>query len=744
MVPGPMPRTLRPPLPMRVPPGLPRRLPQRLPSLPLLTGAVLLAGAGCSGGTDLPGDPIPVEAPATRSGEDLLGLPETMEILELQLHRDGPGLAAYLDHPEGWVRSRAALALASVQDPELWGALEGHLDDPVASVRRDAAFALGQIPLPDGGVTLLRRLQVEEDPEVRLRLVEALGKQGGDPAAEGLLELDPAPDERAARILALGRLGIQAEGFPVTGVVAELARSLYSGDERVREAGAWFFGRSPSPHLWVVAADVVREAMDLMPDDTPALMHLAVALGRLRDPADGPRLLHLLERGGDWRIRTNAARALGNPEFLEAPGTRDALWRAIEGDPSEHVATAATEALTSGFQVAEADLARAREWLRGDPTRWRTHVPFLRPLVTWGDPESVLAWTRRQAGEGEVFAVVRGLEVVGAMTASEAVELLFELADHGDPEIREAAVRALAGRWPRDVGDEEALSRYADLFGRELTGDRPRAAAAAAEALGNPTFRSWGASPLLAQAWEARGVPHLEGDARVDPPVLHLLETLLRAMGESGDPDLLPLLDEALTAPDHRIRRAAAGARRELTGQEVRGLNLPDPERGLDADALAALGAEPELVLETDRGRLVVRLAPDQAPLTVLTVAELAAAGAYDGTRLHRVIGNFVVQGGDVGAGDGSGGPGYAIRSEFTQIPFLRGVLGMASSGKDTEGSQFFLTHSMQPHLDGGYTAFGWVTSGEEVLDALLEGHRILEARVRPASGSRPDPGAGS
>jgi cyclophilin family peptidyl-prolyl cis-trans isomerase len=69
----------------------------------------------------------------------------------------------------------------------------------------------------------------------------------------------------------------------------------------------------------------------------------------------------------------------------------------------------------------------------------------------------------------------------------------------------------------------------------------------------------------------------------------------------------------------------------------------------------------------------------------------------------------------------------------------------MASSGKDTEGSQFFLTHSMQPHLDGGYTAFGWVISGEEALDTLLEGHRILEARVRPAaSDSRPDPGAGS
>ena len=96
------------------------------------------------------------------------------------------------------------------------------------------------------------------------------------------------------------------------------------------------------------------------------------------------------------------------------------------------------------------------------------------------------------------------------------------------------------------------------------------------------------------------------------------------------------------------------------------------------------------------------------------------------------MVPNFVVQGGDFARRDGFGGPGFSIRSEFTQIPYRRGVLGMASSGKDTEGSQFFIMHSMAPHLDGGYTAFGWVESGMDVVDRLYVEDRILTARVEP------------
>jgi peptidylprolyl isomerase len=114
----------------------------------------------------------------------------------------------------------------------------------------------------------------------------------------------------------------------------------------------------------------------------------------------------------------------------------------------------------------------------------------------------------------------------------------------------------------------------------------------------------------------------------------------------------------------------------------------------------------------------------------VATISQFARDGRYDGVPFHRVVPNFVVQGGDFERGDGWGGPGFAIRSEFTRIPYGRGTIGMASAGKDTEGSQFFLTHSMQPHLDGRYTAFGAVVEGMDVVDRLLPNDTLRSARV--------------
>lgn len=142
------------------------------------------------------------------------------------------------------------------------------------------------------------------------------------------------------------------------------------------------------------------------------------------------------------------------------------------------------------------------------------------------------------------------------------------------------------------------------------------------------------------------------------------------------------------------------------------------------------MGTTPRLRLTTNKGTIVLQLAVDQAPLTSQTILQLAEAGKYDGVPFHRVVPNFVIQGGDYERGDGYGGLDYTIRTEITYIPFDRGVLGMASAGKDTEGSQFFITHSTQPHLDGRYTAFGTVIEGMTVVDSILPFDRIIKATV--------------
>ncbi|HSJ09391.1 MAG TPA: peptidylprolyl isomerase, partial [Longimicrobiales bacterium] len=136
----------------------------------------------------------------------------------------------------------------------------------------------------------------------------------------------------------------------------------------------------------------------------------------------------------------------------------------------------------------------------------------------------------------------------------------------------------------------------------------------------------------------------------------------------------------------------------------------------------------PHVVITTQHGEIVIALAGGDAPLTVHNFLSLIDRGYYANTRWHRVVPNFVIQDGDP-RGDGSGGPGYAIRDEINALRYDRGALGMALSGPDTGGSQWFITHSPQPHLDGGYTIFGRVVSGMDVVDRVVQEEPILSMR---------------
>ena len=147
----------------------------------------------------------------------------------------------------------------------------------------------------------------------------------------------------------------------------------------------------------------------------------------------------------------------------------------------------------------------------------------------------------------------------------------------------------------------------------------------------------------------------------------------------------------------------------------------------------------PVLVLETERGVVVVDLFTEEAPLTVMTLARLAEEGRLDGVPFHRVLPNFMVQGGDVERGDGLGDPGFWIPSELTHLRYVRGTLGMARTDKDTENSQFFITHSMQPHLDGGYTAFGSRGRGTGRRRRHHgSGDRVVRARIEVTAAATP------
>ncbi|MFZ0390624.1 MAG: peptidylprolyl isomerase, partial [Calditrichia bacterium] len=177
------------------------------------------------------------------------------------------------------------------------------------------------------------------------------------------------------------------------------------------------------------------------------------------------------------------------------------------------------------------------------------------------------------------------------------------------------------------------------------------------------------------------------------------------------------------------IQNSAAAALTHITGESyaIEDMNQQPLTRvdfpKVDPDS------RPRVRLTTDKGDVLIELYPDKAPVTVANFLQLAKSGFYNGIYFHRVVPGFVVQGGDP-RGDGWGGPGYTIPSEFNDLFFDRGIVGMAHAGKDTGGSQFFITHTPQPHLNGRHTAFGKVISGMDVVDRLQVYDRINKMEV--------------
>ncbi|MEL6319849.1 MAG: peptidylprolyl isomerase [Cyanobacteria bacterium J06626_14] len=138
----------------------------------------------------------------------------------------------------------------------------------------------------------------------------------------------------------------------------------------------------------------------------------------------------------------------------------------------------------------------------------------------------------------------------------------------------------------------------------------------------------------------------------------------------------------------------------------------------------------PRAIMETEKGIITLDLFDKDAPGTVQNFVDLSQNGFYDGLNFHRVIPNFMVQGG-CPKGTGTGGPGYTIKCEINENKHLAGSLSMAHRGPDTGGSQFFICHSPQPHLDGVHTVFGR-TENMDVVNAIRQGDKIISVKIEP------------
>jgi cyclophilin family peptidyl-prolyl cis-trans isomerase/HEAT repeat protein len=680
----------------------------RFPTSLLLVCVVVASGCATRGPV-LPQARVPVQLQAHE-------IERLAELLRMEDARvlDATLVARLLDDPQPELRGRAALAAGRIRDRAASPLLVAALADPAPSVRARAAFALGEMAdSADVIVAALSSAALMDAPAVAAEAAASLGLLGleaGRPALNQLLQRrDLPPVVRDESLLAAWRLPRDSA------TVAAIQPWTSHADPEAR----W---RAVFALMRMGGTAVVPTLTSALRDDHP-LVRANAARG-LRAPlvdsaaARATALAALLSAAGDPHphVRINASRVL--PAYGENDRTMPALTRLLRDDDA-NVASAAAQALAETRDPSAAAALRVIAQDHAVPDGLRT--------------AALHAWTRLDAGGAAVYAAgwadstrwilrVHGARALGAAGWDAAAASLLRLTRDPHPIVAAeafGAVRAAA----------DTLLDLRRVYVEGLGAEHPLVRAAAVRGLGRH-----GAADLdiLLQAWDrARqdtvrdaAMATLDALGRVRRDGTPVERAFFTRFGPSGPP-----ADAAVhRAVMDRVGTPPATWTPPTAGPEPRPLDFyTEIARRLVAPALAG-GELPLVAIVTTHGEILLELAADAAPLTVHNFLALVERGYYSDTRWHRVVPNFVIQDGDP-RGDGSGGPGYAIRDEINPLRYLSGTLGMALSGPDTGGSQFFITHAPQPHLDGGYTVFGRVVGGMDVVDRVVQEDPILAFR---------------
>ncbi len=614
---------------------------------------------------------------------------------------EGVAVNGALDADAG-VRRQLALTLARIGDARGGPVLEMLLGDPSLPVRRAAAFALGELGEQghrEGAPALLGAL-ADPDRETGRLAVEALAKLGVtlETVAARLIEMPPEEF--------LPRLVPPLYRFRASAVVGWAEQALEQSDPELRAMAAYALAREPREE----AAPLLRQ---LVADGDPRIRGwVARALGRVGDRSDLERLRALLDDPAPGPIiqALRAARRLLAAGAAAPPAEWKPRLLELMADPRPGVRLTAIVASASWLLDEELSTVLVRFATSG----MRRERELALIALAEGEEAQAAALVLEAAGAEDPVLRARAAEAAGLLGA---VRVLDELASDPSPGVRIAAYETLLAGEPVDAAII-ALPALQDA-------DPGVRAAALGWAGEHPVLAMEALLEAMAVEWRDRSA-----DVRVNG----VRALLARARAESLERGaIIAELEKLSSDPEYLVRREAVRALGELDREQpALGAVASGRTVRLYREIVQRTARPRRLEIKTERGTLRIELACADAPLTCLNFLQLAGQGFYAGISFHRVVPDFVIQAGDP-RGDGWGGVGYAIRDEINPLRYHRGAVGMALSGPDTGGSQFFITLAPQPHLDGGYTVFGRLIGGDEVLDRIVQGDRILEIVEVPA-----------
>lgn len=655
-------------------------------------------------------------APSSAPGalpDSPLAHPLFEEIITLENARDSSGrLGELARHDTPVVRARALRALGRAQEARYAPLFAEALADGEASVRDEAALAMGFLWDEGDEAALIAAYAKEADVSLRDRLLEAIGRTATEAVGVPFLaavvqEGDPVLASRAA--IALGIAGYRK--VDVSGANQALSAACRSPHADLRHAAAYAFYRG-RPEAGV------QFLRPLLNDPEPMVRLNAVkglaASGRNNLAAPVSERI----RDDDWRVRLEAIKAMVP---LKAPNFLSLMALGME-DPVPLVRIASIEAIGqtrsgNGLDLVEPILRESDDW------RYRSAALIAKTRIS-GDGALPSLLQSKASSDWRIRRAVA--EALGIIRSDQARNALSDLTADENPAVL-AAVAASLANFPQII----ALEDLQNL----MKSEDPVVLTNAASALGQRADRT-AVTPLVT-AWA-----RLKSPTDVEPMV-EILEALGRIVvpqdsalvyGELAAEDraaAMATLESGLRDADERVARAAAAQLERIDGGDRTADIVATPrDHPLHLARIQNPGASAARLV-TRHGDIVIEFLAGAAPNTVANFIELASRGYFDGLNFHRVVPGFVTQDG-CPRGDGWGGPGYEIRCEYNNLRYDAGMVGMALSGKDTGGSQYFITHTPQPHLDGRYTIFGRVTSGLPLLEKLLIGETIEAVELIP------------
>jgi len=655
------------------------------------------------------------------------------------------------------IRSRAALAVGRIGNEESVSALAGLLQDANTDVRATAVFALGEVEAASGADPLLAVLKnANEAAIVRARAIEALGKIAGAMPREqdarrlelgaGILEAaqQEAGNSTADRLTATLELTAILRSRPAN-AGPTVAKFLSHADARVRADAGNTLAR-------LRLKDGNEQLRKLLTSDTDAVVRAnsARVLGATDDKASYDALLKHAVEDPDSRVRVSAIRSLALLKDARAaePLVKrgEVLFQQIRTNYAPERNEVLEIATTLGRLNGPTENTAALLWLHKVSEAFEHTAPeielafvriapdaYLRLFVP--DPKTsvqraiLLNWRSASgvaAGLGEVAALPASVQNKAELAAT-AESLLRAMLDYRNSTVKvntlvavhsEYAIpdvlRAFAAFKPKDLA--EVLLKHLNESDVIVRGT-------AADLLGDLPPSEQHTRALTAALSRTASDPL--NDAAL---------SILDALGKQKSTAANDAIKTALDSRDYLARRRAVALLKTNGAGDFTAKIGTVQTKNTTADyrrALARSGTKPRAVVTTTKGSFTIELLPEAAPLTVDNFVQLAQRSFFDRITIHRVVPNFVIQDGDP-RGDGNGGPAqHQIRCEINEVPYDRAAVGMALSGKDTGGSQWFVTHSPQPHLDGGYTVFGRVVAGMDVVDNIIRGDVIKSIVIK-------------